>query len=69
MTQDYYPALDISDELDSGGITMYQELIGELRWAMEIGRVDILHGVSLLSSYQASPRIRHLEQLLHIFAI
>ena len=35
---------------------------------MEIGRVDILHEVSLLSSYQASPRASHLEQLLHIFA-
>jgi hypothetical protein len=47
---------------------MYQELIGELRWAIEIGRVDILHEVSLLSSHQASPRRGHLEQLIHIFS-
>jgi hypothetical protein len=45
-----------------------QELIGVLRWATEIGRVDILLEVSLLSQYQASPREGHLEQLLHIFA-
>ena len=68
MIQDYKPELDDSNELDSNGITMYQELIGELRWAIEIGRVDILHEVSLLSSYQASPRRGHLEQLIHIFA-
>ena len=68
MIQDYKPELDTSDELDKHGITMYQELIGELRWAIEIGRVDILHEVSLLSSYQASPRRGHMEQLIHIFA-
>ena len=68
MVQSYKPELDESDELDSNGITMYQELIGELRWAIELGRVDILHEISILSTYQASPRQGHLEQLLHIFA-
>ena len=46
----------------------YQELIGILRWATELGGVDILLEVSLLSQYQASPREGHLEQALHIFA-
>jgi hypothetical protein len=46
----------------------FQELIGMLRWATEIGRVDILHEISILSQYQASPREGHLEQVLHIFA-
>ena len=68
MSSDYTPELDVTEELDQGGITMYQELIGELRWAIEIGRVDILHEVSVLSAYQASPREGHLEQILHIFA-
>ena len=35
---------------------------------IEIGRVDITMEVSLLSGYQALPRIGHLEQLLHIVA-
>jgi hypothetical protein len=39
-----------------------------LRWATELGRVDILLEVSLLSQYQASPREGHLEQIMHIFA-
>ena len=68
MSSDYKPELDRTHKLDSDGITMYQELIRELRWAIEIGRVDILHEVSVLSSYQAAPREGHLEQLLHIFA-
>lgn len=68
MTSDYLPELDGSEELTPEDVTFFQELIGILRWAVEIGRVDILTEVSLLSAYQASPRQGHLEQLLHIFA-
>ena len=38
-----------------------------LRWACEIGRVDILFETSLLSTHLASPSIGHLEQVFHIF--
>ena len=41
-------------------------MIGQLRWACELGRVDILLEVSLLSQYLASPRTGHLEQVIHI---
>lgn len=68
MTSDYLPELDGSEELSPNDVIFFQELIGILRWAIEIGRVDILTEVSLLSAYQASPRQGHLEQLLHIFA-
>jgi hypothetical protein len=40
----------------------FQELIGILLWSVEIGRVDILTQLSLLSAYQASPREGHLNQ-------
>ena len=46
---------------------MFQEIMGELRWATEMGRVDILYELSVLSSYQASPRQGHLDQALHIY--
>ena len=62
----YSPKLDVSEELDGENITFYQEIIGILRWAIEIGRVDINFEVSLFSNYQAVPRMGHLEQLLHI---
>lgn len=38
-----------------------------LRWAVELGRVDILLEVALLSQYLANPRVGHLEQVYHIF--
>ena len=68
MTTDYSPELDISPEFSAQNVQYYQELIGMLRWATEIGRVDVLHEVAILSQYQASPREGHLEQLLHIWA-
>ena len=67
MSITYVPELDVTEELSERDVTFFQELIGVLRWATEIGRVDILLEVSLLSQYQASPREGHLEQLLHIF--
>ena len=57
---DYYLSEDITPKLDSEGLTFYQEQIGVLWWAIEVGRVDILLEVSLLSSYLALPRIEHL---------
>lgn len=66
MSYDYIPELDATEELESEEITYYQELIGILRWATELGRVDILHEVSILSEYQASPRRGHMNALLHI---
>ena len=68
MVSSYLPELNETPELEKDDIQYYQELIGVLRWATELGRVDILLEVSLLSQYQAAPREGHLEQLLHIFA-
>ena len=68
MDSSYIPELDDTPELDSGNITFYQEIIGMLRWAIEIGRVDINTEISLLSSFQAAPREGHLNQLLRILA-
>jgi hypothetical protein len=68
MTNAYVPELDGSPELNANGTQYFQELIGMLRWATELGRVDIILEVSLLSQYQASPREGHLEQIMHIFA-
>jgi hypothetical protein len=33
-----------------------------------LGCIDISHEISLLSQYQANPRIGHLEVLYHVFA-
>jgi hypothetical protein len=45
----------------------YMELIGILRWAVELRRIDIMIHVSLMSSYTMQPRHGHLDQVFHIF--
>ena len=67
MVASYRPEMDETPELDADEITKYQEFIGMLRWAIELGRVDINHEISLLSQYQAAPREGHMEQVMHIF--
>ena len=66
FTSNYAPWAEESPELKAHGVQRFQELIGQLRWAVEIGRVDILLETSLLSSYLAMPRVGHLEQAIHI---
>eukprot|EP00978_Attheya_sp_CCMP212_P034976 scaffold149828_cov60-Attheya_sp.AAC.1 len=46
MMSNFMPEFDGTPELDKKDLTFYQELIGILRWATEIGRVDILLEVS-----------------------
>ena len=69
MAQNFIAELDVTPELTPANITLFQEYIGVLRWAAEIGRVDILTELSMLSAYQASPRQGHLEQVYHILHI
>ena len=64
----YKPELDVTEELEGDLASRYLQLIGILRWAIELGRIDIFHEVAIMSQYQASPRIGHLETLYHIFA-
>ena len=64
----YRPELDLSPELGSKQLNYYQGLVGVLRWICEIGRIDILMPVSLMSRYLVSARQGHLEQVFHIFA-
>ncbi len=64
MMTNYLPELDGTEELDADETQIFQEYMGMLQWAIELGRVDVLLEVSLLSQYQASPRQGHMEQAL-----
>ena len=68
LSQGYRPELDQSREVDGKRGQYYQSLIGVLRWICELGRVDILVAVSMLSRYVVSPREGHLQQVFHLFA-
>ncbi|KAI2504182.1 Reverse transcriptase (RNA-dependent DNA polymerase) [Fragilaria crotonensis] len=56
LSSGYRPELDLSPELGSKQLNYYQGLIGVLRWICEIGRIDILMPVSMMSRYLVSAR-------------
>eukprot|EP00978_Attheya_sp_CCMP212_P001879 scaffold3890_cov33-Attheya_sp.AAC.7 len=59
----YRPELDIFLELGPEKANYSQHLIGVLRWAVDIGRINIHIKIALSSSHLAMPRKRHLDQI------
>jgi hypothetical protein len=55
MPINYEPELDSTPHCDEEHASRYRQIIGILRWAIKLGRIDILTEVSLLSQYQADP--------------
>jgi hypothetical protein len=51
MSSGYRPELDFSLELDSSKVNYYQGFIGILRWIVELGRINLIVPVSLLSHF------------------
>jgi hypothetical protein len=54
--------------LDPNRANFYQSQIGILRWWVELGRIDIITEVSMLSTYLCFPHEGHLEAVFHLFA-
>ena len=67
-TTAYRPETDTTDECDPEMASRYAQLIGVLRWAIELGRLDIYTEVSLPSQHLALPRVGHLETVYHVLA-
>jgi hypothetical protein len=68
LSSGYRPELDVSAELDDERTNYYQGLTGVLRWIVELGQIDLIVQVSLLSRFMVSPREGHLQQCYHKFA-
>mmetsp|Transcript_12139 Transcript_12139/g.17505 ORF Transcript_12139/g.17505 Transcript_12139/m.17505 type:complete len:474 (-) Transcript_12139:35-1456(-) len=64
----YHPELDESSFLSPDGVELYQSYVGTLRWAVELGRIDLTFATSLMARFAACPREGHMENIIHIFA-
>ena len=64
----YIPEMDSTPYLNDEDANYYQQQIGVLRWAVELGRIDICAEVSIMSAFNAAPREGHLAAVMHIFA-
>ncbi|CAJ1965871.1 unnamed protein product [Cylindrotheca closterium] len=52
----YKPELDSTPFVHDDTAIFYMQLIGILRWLVELGRIDVAAEVSMLLSYNAMPR-------------
>jgi len=60
--------MDASPLCDDDDVAECHSRIGVLRWAVELGRVDICTEVSIMAGCAANPRVGHLDAVCHIFA-
>jgi len=61
------PELDVSELLEGDDIKIFQTLVGQGQWVIQLGRFDIGVHVMTLSSFRMSPRIGHLEGMKRIY--
>ena len=59
--------LDVTEEMGEELTNIYQQLIEELRWSIELGGIGILTEVSCSSQHLCSPREKHLDAVYLIF--
>lgn len=64
----YHPELDQSRILDDDETQLYQSYIGIIRWAVELGRIDLAHAAGVMARFSACPREGHLAVVLKMFA-
>jgi len=65
----YKPEVDITSVLDEESTNRFQQLIGILRWAIELGRIDILAEVSFLSQISPSQEKATLSRFIKYLSI
>jgi hypothetical protein len=68
METNYRPELDVSPALEPTEVNYYQSQIGVLRWAVELGRIDITTEVSMLAAHKTLPRRGHLDAVYQIYS-
>jgi hypothetical protein len=61
-----HPEIDDSEFLEEEGIQQYQSLIGQLQWAILLGRFDIAVAIMTISAFRSAPRKGHLDQVKRI---
>ena len=61
LEQNVHPELDNTELCNDEQITKYMPMIGQLQWAITLGRYDILAYVMSISRFRLAPKIGHLE--------
>ena len=64
----YHPELDQSEHLSDEDRQLYQSYIGILRWAVELGRIDLAHSAGVVARFSVAPREGHIYTVIKILA-
>ena len=64
----YDTELDVNPELEPNVVSYYLTVIVILRWTIQLGMIDIITKVLLLSSHVVIPREGHLDAAVHVMA-
>ena len=59
--------LDNSELCNEEQIAKYMRMIGQLQWAITLGRYDILAQVMSMSRFRLGPKIGHLERMKRLY--
>ena len=62
-----HPDLDNSELCNEEQITKYMSMIGQLQWAITLGRYDILAQVMSMSRFRLAPKTGHLERMKRLY--
>ena len=62
-----HPELDNSEVCNEEQIMKYMSMIGQLQWAVSLGRYDILAHVMSMSRFRSAPKIGHLERIKRFY--
>lgn len=61
MEPNAHPELDNSEFCNDVGTKIYHSLIGDVQWAVSLGRIDIMVHVMTHGSFRIQPRKGHFE--------
>ena len=61
------PELDNTKLCNEKQITKYMCMIGQLQWAITLGRYDIVAHVMSMSRFRLAPKIGHLERMKRLY--
>ena len=67
LTPNDHPELDDSSLLDMEEKKIYWTMIGELQWAVALGRIDIICATVTMARFRPAPRRGHLDRLKRIY--
>ena len=62
-----HPELDNSELANDDLITKFMCMIGQLQWAVTLGRYDILAHVMSMSRFRLAPKVGHIERMKRIY--